>query len=147
MEITPTNPYADYRPARVDSPGGGAPAAVIATAGVLMVLSGVMHVIQGIVALANDTFFVYGGDYVFKFDTTAWGWVHLLAGIIIAVAGVALFRASMWARVLAVVLACISVIMSFVWMPFYPLWSVIVIVFDVFVIWAVTAHGRAILVE
>lgn len=144
MEITPTSQYTDTR---VEPLGGGAPAAVITTAGVLMVLSGVMHVIQGIVALANDEFFVYGGDYVFKFDTTAWGWFHLVAGSIIALAGIALFRASVWARVVAVVVACLSVITSFVWMPFYPLWSVIVIVFDVFVIWAVTAHGRAILVK
>ncbi len=107
-----------------------------------MVLSGAFHVVQGLVALVNDNFFVVSQDYVFKFDTTTWGWIHLIAGIIVALAGLALFQGSVWARTVAVILACVSIIASFLWMPYYPLWSLVVIVFDVFVIWAVTAHGR-----
>lgn len=120
---------------------GGA-VGLIAFAGILMVLSGAFHVVQGLVALVNDSFFVVGQDYVFKFDVTTWGWIHLIAGIVVALAGMALFQGSVWARTVAVILACVSIIASFLWMPYYPLWSLVVIVFDVFVIWAVTAHGR-----
>jgi hypothetical protein len=111
-------------------------------AGVLMIMSGCFHAIQGVVALANDEFYVATKDYVFKFDLTTWGWVQLIAGTLVAVAGVALFSAALWARTVAVTLACFSILVSFAWMPFYPVWNIIVIAFDVFVIWAVTAHGR-----
>lgn len=111
-------------------------------AGILMIMSGVFHALQGLVALVDDTFFVFGEEYIFKFDVTTWGWVHLIAGIIVAAAGFALFGGAVWARTVAVILACISILASFLWMPYYPLWSLTVIAFDVFVIWAVTAHGR-----
>ncbi|QNN53296.1 DUF7144 family membrane protein [Nocardioides mesophilus] len=124
-----------------DEYSGGA-VGITVFAGVLMILVGIFHVIQGIVALANDTFFVLGQDYVFKFDVTAWGWVHLIAGVLVALAGFALFRAAVWARTVAVILACVSILASFAWMPYYPLWSFVILAFDIFVIWAVTVHGR-----
>lgn len=120
---------------------GGA-VGVTAAAGIIMILVGCFHAIQGLVALVNDTFFVVTEEYIFEFDLTTWGWIHLIAGIITALGGVALFRGEVWARTLAVVLACLSIIASFLWMPFYPLWSITIIAFDLFVIWAVTAHGR-----
>ena len=120
---------------------GGA-VGVIAFAGVLMVLAGAFHIVQGLVALVNDNFYVVGRDYIFRFDVTTWGWIHLIAGIIVALAGMALFQGSVWARTVAVILAGVSIIASFLWMPYYPLWSLVVIVFDLFVIWAVTLHGR-----
>lgn len=116
--------------------------AVTAAAGVLMVLIGTMHAIQGLVALANDDFYVVGQEYVFEFDVTTWGWIHLIGGVIVLLAGIALFQGSVWARTLAVVIASISILLNFMWLPYYPLWSLVVIGFDLFVIWAVTAHGR-----
>lgn len=115
---------------------------VIAFAGILMVLAGVFHVIQGLVALVNDNFFVVGREYVFQFDLTTWGWIHLIGGIIVGLAGIALFQGSTWARTVAAVVAGLSIIASFLWMPYYPVWSLVVVTFDLFVIWAVTAHGR-----
>lgn len=120
---------------------GGAVGVTVA-AGILMILVGSFHAIQGLVALVNDTFFVVGEEYIFEFDITAWGWIHLIAGIIVALGGIALFQGAVWARTVAVVLASVSIIASFVWMPFYPIWSLTIIAFDLFVIWAVTAHGR-----
>jgi hypothetical protein len=116
--------------------------ALTATAGILMVMVGIFHAVQGLVALFNDEFFVVGAEYIFGFDVTTWGWVHLIAGTIVALAGIALFQGAVWARTVAVILACVSILASFLWMPFYPLWSMVVIAFDVFVIWAITAHGR-----
>ena len=85
---------------------------------------------------------MFGEEYIFKFDLTTWGWIHLIAGTIVALAGIALFQGAVWARTVAVILAGVSIIASFLWMPYYPLWSMVVIAFDVFVIWALTAHGR-----
>ena len=117
-------------------------AGLTAFAGILMLLIGFFHAFQGLVALFNDEFLVVGEEYIFEFDITAWGWVHLIAGVLIALAGIALFQGAVWARTVAVILACLSILASFLWMPYYPVWSIAVIVFDVFVIWAVTAHGR-----
>ena len=129
------------RPTTQPEYSGGA-VALTATAGILMVMIGFFHAIQGLVALFNDEFFVFGEEYIFKFDVTTWGWIHLIAGIIVALAGIALFQGAVWARTIAVILASVSIIASFLWMPYYPLWSMIVIAFDVFVIWALTTHGR-----
>lgn len=116
--------------------------AVTVTAGVLMVLIGILHAIQGLVALVNDEFFVLGQEYVFKFDVTAWGWIHLIGGVVVVLAGIALFQGAVWARTVAVLMASVSILLNFIWLPYYPLWSLAVMFFDVFVIWAVTAHGR-----
>lgn len=130
---TDTGHRSEYSPAA---------AGLTAFAGVLMLLTGVLHALQGIIALVNDEFFVVGEEYVFTFDLTTWGWVHLLLGLLVAGAGLALFGAATWARSVAVVLAGLSIIASFLWMPFYPFWSLLLVAFNVFVIWAVTAHGR-----
>lgn len=137
---------ASQRPAPQREYSGGA-VTLTATAGILMVMVGIFHAIQGVVALVNDEFFVIGYEYVFELDLTAWGWTHLIAGTIVALAGVALFQGAVWARTVGVILACVSILASFLWLPFYPLWSIVVITFDVFVIWALTAHGRDITQE
>ena len=101
--------------------------------------------VQGLVALANDTFYVMGEEYIFEFDVTSWGWIHLIAGAVVAFAGFALFQGATWARAVAVIVASLSIIVNFLWIPYYPIWSLTIIAFGVFVIWAVTAHGRDIL--
>jgi len=111
-------------------------------AGIMMIMIGVFHAIQGIVALVNDQFFVVGKDYVFSFDVTGWGWAHLVLGVLVATAGFFLFQGATWARTVAVIAASVSILANFLWLPYYPIWSLTVMAFDVFVIWAVTMHGR-----
>ncbi len=123
---------------------GGA-VGLISFAGILLILGGFFHVVQGIIALVDDKFYIATADYVFQFDTTTWGWIHLIAGIIAGLAGFALFSGAVWARTVAVIVAGVSILANFVWMPWYPFWAITVIAFDVFVIWAVTVHGRDIL--
>ena len=123
-------------------PYSGGAVAVTAGAGILMLLAGFFHIIQGVVALMNDEFYVVGEEYVFQFDVTTWGWMHLIVGVVVGLAGIALFQGAVWARAVAVVLAGLSILASFLWLPYYPLWSLVVIAFDVAVIWAVTTHGR-----
>lgn len=113
-----------------------------AFAAVMMIVIGTVQAMQGLVALINDTFYIVGEEYVFQLDVTTWGWIHLLVGVVVAVAGFALTRGATWARAVAVVVACISIILNFLWLPYYPLWSMIIIALNVAVIWAVTAHGR-----
>ena len=111
-------------------------------AGVIMIMVGVFQAIQGLVALFNDTFYVAGQKWVFSFDVTTWGWIHLLAGALLVVAGFFLFQGAVWARVIGVGVAILSAVLNFMWLPYYPVWSMLIIALDVFVIWALTVHGR-----
>jgi hypothetical protein len=110
----------------------------------MMILIGTFHAIDGLAAIFKDEFFAQSPvtGYVFKFDTTTWGWIHLLIGIVIVLAGVGLFSGAVWARSIGVILAALSAIATFAYLPWYPIWSVVIITLDVFVIWALTAHGR-----
>ena len=111
-------------------------------AAIMMIMVGVFQAIQGVVALFNDTFYVVGQKWTFSFDITTWGWIQLLVGILLVAAGFFLFRGAMWARAVGVGVVAISAVLNFMWLPYYPLWGVLVIALDVFVIWALTAHGR-----
>jgi hypothetical protein len=111
-------------------------------AAVMLIMVGIFQAIAGVVALFNDTFYVVGEKYIFQFDVTTWGWVHLILGIVIAVAGYFLFRGAVWARTVGVILASISAVLNFAWLPHYPIWAIAIITLDVFIIWALTAHGR-----
>jgi uncharacterized membrane protein len=79
---------------------------------------------------------------VLRFDTTQWGWIHLIVGIVIAVAGGYLLTGSVLARTVGVVMAIVSAVAGFAWLPYYPVWGVIIVAIAVSVIWALTAHGR-----
>ena len=108
----------------------------------MMIMIGVFHAIAGLAGILEDEIYVLGQDYVFKFDATTWGWIHLIAGIVVALAGFALFSGAVWARTVGVILASLSMIANFAWLPWYPIWSIIMIVVDIAVIWALTVHGR-----
>jgi hypothetical protein len=119
-----------------------AAAGTILFAGIIMIVAGAFHLIQALSALFNDQIYVAGEEYIYKFDLTSWGWIHLLGGVLLVLGGIFLFRGAMWARILAVVLASLSAVLNFMWLPYYPLWGIIIIVLDVVIIWAVLAHPR-----
>ena len=108
----------------------------------MMILIGSFHAIAGLAGILEDEFYAVTPNYVFEFDATTWGWVHLIGGVIVLLAGFGLFGGAVWARTVGVIVATISAIVSFVWIPWYPVWSIVVIGVDVAVIWALTAHGR-----
>jgi len=108
----------------------------------MMILIGTFHAIDGISAIFKDEFFVPVQGYLFKFDATTWGWIHLVVGIVIVLAGLGLFSGAVWARTIGVILAAVSAIATFAYLPWYPIWSIVIITLDVIVIWALTAHGR-----
>ncbi|WP_227999627.1 DUF7144 family membrane protein [Nocardia australiensis] len=107
-------------------------------AAVLLIAAGILSIFEGISAIAKDAVLVSGPNYTYKFNTTGWGWIHLVLGILILIAAVGLMTGAMWARVVAVFLAGLSIVANFLWLPYYPWWSTVVIALDVVVIWAVT---------
>jgi len=118
-----------------------------AFAAIMLMVIGVFHVIAGIVALVEDQFFVVGQKWVFQFDVTTWGWIHLLLGIVVFVSGIGIFSGNVAARTVGVIVAAVSAIASFLWLPYYPVWSVLIIALDIAIIWALTIHGRDIASE
>ena len=107
-------------------------------AGVMMLVIGTFQAITGLAAIINDEFFVKTANYAFEVDVTAWGWIHLLLGLLVAFAGYALFAAKTWARVVGVTLATLSAIANFFFIPYYPFWAILMISLAVWVIWSLT---------
>jgi hypothetical protein len=108
----------------------------------MMILIGSFHAISGLAGIIEDQFYAVTPNYVFEFDATAWGWIHLIMGIVVVLAGFGLFSGAVWARTVGVILAVLSAIANFAFIPVYPVWSIAIIAVDVAVIWALTAHGR-----
>jgi hypothetical protein len=116
-------------------------------AALIMLMVGTFHAIMGFAGILENEFFVVTRNYVFEFDATAWGWIHLIAGLGVVFAAVGLFSGSVWARTVGVTMAVVSAIANFGFIPYYPVWSIVIIALDVAVIWALTAHGRDITVS
>ncbi|MCC3331529.1 DUF7144 family membrane protein [Nocardia abscessus] len=106
-------------------------------AAIILVTVGLLQLFQGISAVAEDEVFITGVEYVYKFDFTTWGWIHIVLGALIMLIGFALFTGAGWARVSAIVIAALSILANFLWLPYYPWWSVLIIALDIVVIWAV----------
>ena len=130
------------------SPPAGAPEPTgwvgwIVFAGCMMVLLGLFHAFQGFIALfQNDYYLVGKSGLTIHMDYTAWGWTHLVVGLIVVGAGAALLTGQMWARVLGIVVAVVSALINVGFLAAFPIWSTMMIVFDVLIIWALTVHGR-----
>ncbi|OWY81523.1 hypothetical protein [Rhodococcus sp. BUPNP1] len=107
-------------------------------AAIIMATIGILQFFQGIAAVAEDELFVQGQEYIFKFDFTAWGWIHIVLGVVMVVVGIALITGATWARIGAIVIAALSILANFLWLPYYPWWSILIIALDVVVIWAVS---------
>jgi hypothetical protein len=129
-------------PVARESASSGSAVGFIIFAGVMMIMLGVFHALEGLTAILKDQFFVATPNYLYSVDVTTWGWIHLIGGGIVALAGFYVFSGALWARVIGIVLAGLSAIANFLFIPHYPIWSLLMIALDVFVIWALTVHGR-----
>ena len=129
-----------YRSARGKEPSGWA-VGFILFAAIMMIMSGVFQALQGLIAIFENEFYVATRNYTFQFDATTWGWIHLLVGLLVAFAGWGLLSGRTWARVVAITLAVLSAITNFLFIPYYPFWALLLITLDIFVIWAIAAHG------
>ncbi|MFF8971183.1 hypothetical protein [Streptomyces sp. NPDC014995] len=131
-----TPPGGPRRPSPRDSRVTGG----VAFAGVLMLCGGVLAVLQGIAALAGDDVYARVGSYVYELSLTGWGCVHLVLGLLAAVTGAGLLKDAAWARLTGILLASLSLVAQFLFLPYQPLWSVVVMAIDVFVIWALASR-------
>lgn len=133
MASDATRPRADQaHPSPWHAPTSG----TTAVAAALMIFGGVMALFEGIAALAKDDLFLATRHYVFEFSLTGWGWIHLILGIVLVLAGCAVLTGALWARFFGVAIAGLGAIANFLWLPYYPWWALVLIAVNVFVIWA-----------
>jgi hypothetical protein len=111
-------------------------------AGVMMIVGGAFQAVEGLAGIVHDQWLVALPNYIYAFDLTLWGWLHLLVGLALLAIGIFLLRGATWARVAGMVVAAISAILNFVWLPYSPWWSLMVIAIDVLVIWALATYLR-----
>ncbi|MFE6924279.1 acetyltransferase [Nocardia sp. NPDC057663] len=109
------------------------------TAACVLLIMAAVSVLQGISALRDDELYVAGIEYVYKFDTTTWGWVHVVLGVLGLVVGVGLVLGSTWGRYCALGIAALVIIANFLSLPYYPAWSLLIIGLSVVIIWALIA--------
>jgi hypothetical protein len=137
MQMTETS----YEPsAGYDEPTGWT--GWISFAGVMMILAGGLNLLYGIVAVVNDDWVVWTNRTAVYLDVSEWGWFHIVVGAIVLLSGIGVFSGNILARTVAIIVASISLLVNFFFIPVYPLWALTVITLDVLVIWALTAHGR-----
>jgi hypothetical protein len=116
---------------------------VVVFGGVMLMLSGGFQVMQGFVAILRDEFFyVTRSGLLITMDYTAWGWTHLILGLIAVGTGIGVLAGQMWARVVGIIIAVVSALVNLAFLSAYPIWSTIIIATDVLVIYALTMHGR-----
>ena len=113
----------------------------MAFAATIMTLIGVFQILAGLVAIFNDDFYVVTQNYTFDLDVTVWGWIHLLVGIGVLATGFGLFGRRTWAGVATIMLCMLSALVNFFFIPYYPIWSLVMIGLAVWVIWSVTRPG------
>jgi hypothetical protein len=113
-----------------------------AFAAITMIIQGLWWLISGLVALFNSEFYVVTQNWIFQFDISTWGWIHLIVGIVVLIAGFALFSGAVWARTVGVIIAVLATLVSFAWLPYYPGWAFLFIAVSIAIIWALTVHGH-----
>ncbi|MGW1157432.1 DUF7144 family membrane protein [Streptomyces sp. NPDC002513] len=115
----------------------------LAFAGVLMLVSGILGVLNGIAGIATNDVYARVGNYVYGFTLTTWGWTHVVIGALFAVTGWGVLQGREWARWIGVGLAALYMVEYFMFLPYAPVWSVIAIAIGAFVIWSLVAVERA----
>jgi hypothetical protein len=116
-------------------------------AAIMLLIAGSFQILAGLAGLFENEFYVRTSNYFLEFDVSAWGWIHLVWGVLVLIAGLGLLRGSLWGRTLGVIGASVSALINFAFIPYYPVWSILIIAVDVGIIWALTAHGQDIASE
>ncbi len=111
-------------------------------ASVLLLMVGIFQFVAGLVGVIEDDFYVVSTKWVFEFDVTTWGWIHMILGVVLFLSGLGILSGNVLARTVGVVVAGLAAVANFLWLPYYPVWSIVMIFLAVSVIWALTVHGR-----
>ena len=143
-EQTPLNDETTTTWQAQEPPPSGWATGFIMFAGVMMIMAGSFQAFSGLVAIFENEFYVTTPNYLLQLDATSWGWIHLLLGLLVVFAGFAVLNGMVWGRVIGVTLAVLSAFANFAFIPYSPFWSTLIIAVDIFVIWALTVHGRVI---
>ena len=137
----PDNSYGSSAPAhRAHSAGWVVGLSLFA--GVMMIIIGVFNAMEGVVALARNEVYAATPRYIFSFDLTTWGWIHIILGIIVLAAGFGVITGQLWGRVVGITIAALTMLANFAFIPYYPIWSLLIIGLNVFVIWALCVYNR-----
>ena len=131
----------EYESRRSEQPVSGWALGATTFAATILLLAGAFQAVVGLVAVLDEEFFVVAGDYTFDLDVTAWGWIHLLLGVALLATGIGLLARAAWAAATAIVLCLLSAMSSFFFIPYFPIWALVVIALDVWVIWALLRPG------
>lgn len=115
---------------------------MVTFAGIMLAITSLFQVLEGIAAAADDKVYVRGLSYTYEFDVTAWGWFHIIVGAIGLATGIGVLMRQAWARFCGIAIAGLSMLMNFAFMPYYPFWTAVIMAFDVFVIWALCQQRR-----
>lgn len=113
-----------------------------AFASVMLFLVGLLDILRGLMAIAEDDIFVSTRNYSFELDLTGWGWIHLALGVVAVIVSIGLMLTTLWARIAGVAIAGLVIIANFLALPYYPVWSVAVIAIAGFIIWSLCVVGR-----
>jgi len=105
-------------------------------AAIMLITVGFLGVLQGIAAISSDTIYAEGLNYSYELDVTVWGWIHLTLGVVGIAVGAGLLFGKVWALTAGVLIAVLRTLGNFAFLPHYPLWSIVLIAFDIFIIWA-----------
>jgi hypothetical protein len=111
-------------------------------AGIMLILGGAFEALQAIAAIVNDKYLVVLPNYVYAFDLTVWGWIHLLIGLALVAIGISLLMGQGWATMAGIVVAAVAALINFTWLPYSPLWAIVLIAVDVLVIWALISSRQ-----
>jgi hypothetical protein len=111
-------------------------------AGVLLIVGGGFQSLEALAAIVNDEYLVAAPNYIYTFDLTAWGWIHLLIGLALLAIGICLLLGQGWALIAGIVVAAVSALINFTWLPYSPFWAILLIAVDLLIIWAL-ASARA----
>jgi hypothetical protein len=127
-----------YQGQRGTQTGGGSPWATGLSlfAGVMMAMSGLLDVFYGIMAAAKDNVIVNAPNYVFRFNVTTWGWIHIILGALVALIGFGVLAGKGWARGAGIGIVALAAIGNFLSIPYYPFWSLVLLAIEIFIIWA-----------
>ena len=105
----------------------------------LLIVGGGFQSIDALAAIVNDEYLVVAPNYIYTFDLTAWGGIHLLIGLALVAIGICLLLGQGWALIAGIVVAAVSALINFTWLPYSPFWAILVIAVDVLIIWALAS--------
>ena len=131
---------AETRPDADDSTRGFFTDLTAMFGGVLLLIVSAFDVLQGGSAVANDALYAAGSDYLYKFDMTAWGWVHIILGVLGMAIAVGILLRATWGQITGIMVASLSMLTNFMFLPIYPVWSAFIIGFNALVIWALCSQ-------